>query len=231
MAEPTKHILGSYDSALRNLQNDLLMMASLCERNLRNSLGCLLSRDEELCNVTIADDEEIDQLEKTVDKDGIDLLRRFQPVAGDLRHIVAAMKLSSNLERIADQAVSIARRAKELNLQPPLKPLIDIPRMATIATEMLRDTVTAFVEEDPDLARAIIKRDKEVDEINRQLQRELTSFMLESPNTITRALQLLTISRNIERIADHAKNIAEEVYYLYRASDIRHEGSSGTPGA
>ena len=100
------------------LQNDLLMMASLCERNLRNSLGCLLNRDEDLCNVIIADDEEIDQLEKHVDKYGIDLLRRFQPVASDLRHVIAAMKLSSNLERIADQAVNIARKARKLNRAP-----------------------------------------------------------------------------------------------------------------
>ena len=145
--------------------------------------------------------------------------------------MLVASKIASNLERIADQAVSISRRARELNTQPPLKPLIDIPRMAAIATEMLRDTVTAFVEEKPDLARSIIKRDKEVDEINRQLQRELTSFMLESPNTITRALQLLMVSRNIERIADHAKNIAEEVYYLFRASDIRHENAGQPPQA
>ena len=109
------------------LQNDLLMMASLCERNLRNSLGCLLNRDEDLCNVTIADDEEIDQLEKQVDKNGIDLLRRFQPVASDLRHVIAAMKLSGNLERIADQAVNIARKARKLN-RAPLLPEVHFPR-------------------------------------------------------------------------------------------------------
>src|ERR1017187_9378133 len=107
MTETSRHILGSYDAGIAALQNDLLMMASLCERNLRNSLGCLLNRDEDLCNLTIADDEEIDQLEKQVDKNGIDLLRRFQPVASDLRRVVSAMKLSSNLERMADQGTNI----------------------------------------------------------------------------------------------------------------------------
>src|SRR3984957_8356763 len=136
MAEPSRHILGSYDAALASMQNDLLMMASLCERNVRNSLGCLFNRDEDLCNVTIADDEEIDQLEKQVDKIGIDLLRRFQPVASDLRHVVAAMKLSSNLERIADQATNIARKARKLNKHPALPEILLLTPMQEHAMAM-----------------------------------------------------------------------------------------------
>jgi phosphate transport system protein len=145
------------------------------------------------------------------------------PVATDCRFMLVASKISSNLERIADQAVAIARRSLELNREPLLKPLIDIPRMAQIAEGMLRDGITAFVDRKPELAQEIIKRDKEVDAINKQLARELTSFMLEDPATITRALNLTIVARCLERIADHCKNIAEEVYYLYQAVDIRHE--------
>jgi phosphate transport system protein len=143
--------------------------------------------------------------------------------------MLVASKISSNLERIADQAVAIVRRARELNKEPLLKPLIDIPRMAQIAEGMLRDGITALIDRKPALAQEIIKRDKEVDGINKQLARELTSFMLEDPSTITRALNLTIVARCLERIADHCKNIAEEVYYLYQAVDIRHERSGEKP--
>lgn len=221
----------NFEQQLTKIRETLLMMASLTDRNLNLAMRSLVMRDDSLAATVESEDSQIDQLEISVDEMVISFMATHGPVAKDCRFMLVASKIASNLERIADQAVSIARRARELNLQPPLKPLIDIPRMAGIANEMLRDTVTAFVEEKPDLARGIIKRDKEVDEINRQLQRELTSFMLESPNTITRALQLLMVSRNIERIADHAKNIAEEVYYLFRASDIRHENAGQPPQA
>ncbi len=221
----------NFEQQLTKIRETLLMMASLTDRNLNLAMRSLVMRDDSLAATVESEDSQIDQLEISVDEMVISFMATHGPVAKDCRFMLVASKIASNLERIADQAVSIARRARELNLQPPLKPLIDIPRMAGIANEMLRDTVTAFVEEKPDLARGIVKRDKEVDEINRQLQRELTSFMLESPNTITRALQLLMVSRNIERIADHAKNIAEEVYYLFRASDIRHENAGQPPQA
>jgi phosphate transport system protein len=219
----------NFEQQLAKIRETILMMASLTDLNLNLALRALVMRDDAMADTVVAEDSQIDQLEISIDEMVINFMATQAPVAKDCRFMLVASKIGSNLERIADQAVSIARRARELNVQPSLKPLIDIPRMAAIANEMLRDTVTAFVEEKPDLARAIIKRDKEVDEINRQLQRELTSFMLESPNTITRALQLLMISRNVERVADHAKNIAEEVYYLYRASDIRHENAQQTP--
>jgi phosphate transport system protein len=137
-----------------------------------------------------------------------------------------ASKISSNLERIGDSAVTIVRRSLELNREPLLKPYIDIPRMAQIAEGMLRDGITALVDHKPELAQEIVRRDKEVDAINKQLARELTTFMLEDPKTITRAMNLTLVARSLERIADHAKNIAEEVYYLYHAIDIRHERSS-----
>jgi phosphate transport system protein len=140
--------------------------------------------------------------------------------------MLVASKISSNLERIGDSAVTIVRRSLELNREPLLKPLIDIPRMAQIAESMLRDSITALVDHKPELAQEIVRRDKEVDNINKQLARELTTFMLEDPKTITRAMNLTLVARSLERIADHAKNIAEEVYYLHHAIDIRHERSN-----
>jgi phosphate transport system protein len=132
------------------------------------------------------------------------------------------MKISQNLERVGDAAVTIARRAVDLGSEPQLKPYVDLPRMATMALEMLRDAITAFINREPDLARAVVPRDVEVDVLNRQLHRELSSFMVERPSNISRCLHLMVISKTLERVADHATNVAEEVVYLYEAIDIRH---------
>jgi phosphate transport system protein len=225
MAETPRHILGSYDAAISALQNDLLMMASLCERNLRNSLGCLLNRDEDLCNVTIADDEEIDQLEKQVDKIGIDLLRRFQPVASDLRHVIAAMKLSSNLERIADQAVNIARKARKLNRAPLTAEVNFLDPMYREVTSMLSDVLQAYTESSVDLAISIPARDKKLDAMNHEITDKLTVQMTKYPERITEYLDLIFIARHLERAGDHVKNIAEDVVYAIAAEDIRHMGA------
>jgi phosphate transport system protein len=146
------------------------------------------------------------------------------PLATELRLITMAMKISQNLERVGDEAVTIARRAIDLNAEPQLKPYVDLPRMATMSLEMLRDAISAFINREPDKARAVVPRDKDVDDLNRQLHRELSSYMVERPATITRCLRLMVISKSIERIADHATNIAEDVVYLYEAKDIRHAG-------
>jgi phosphate transport system protein len=208
---------------LANIRETLLMMASLADRNLSLAMRALVERDEKLAATVETEDTQLDELEVTIDELVINHMATHAPVATDCRFMLVASKISSNLERIADQAVAIARRSLELNREPLLKPLIDIPRMAQISEGMLRDSVTAFIERKPELAQEIIKRDKEVDIINKQLARELTSFMLEDPTTITRALNLTIVARCLERIADHCKNIAEEVYYLYSAIDIRHE--------
>ena len=202
------------------------MMASLADRNLALAMRALVERDEKLAAAVEAEDSQLDELEVTIDEMVINHMATHAPVATDCRFMLVASKISSNLERIADQAVAIARRSLELNQEPLLKPLIDIPRMAQIAEGMLRDSITALVDHKPELAQEIVKRDKEVDAINKQLARELTSFMLEDPATITRALNLTLVARCLERVADHAKNIAEEVYYLYHAVDIRHERAS-----
>lgn len=230
MADTTRHILGSYDAALSALQNDLLMMASLCERNLRNSLGCLLNRDEDLCNVTIADDEEIDQLEKQVDKNGIDLLRRFQPVATDLRHVVAAMKLSGNLERIADQAVNIARKARKLNRAPLLPEVHFLDPMYGEVTSMLSDVLRAYTENNIDMAIGIPARDKTLDAMNHEITENLTVQMTKYPERITEYLDLIFIARHLERAGDLVKNIAEDVVFAIAAEDIRHMGAQ-RPGS
>jgi len=208
------------------IRETLLMMASLADRNLALAMRALVERDEKLAAAVEAEDSQLDQLEINVDDMVINHMATHAPVATDCRFMLVASKISSNLERIGDSAVSIVRRSVELNREPLLKPLIDIPRMAQIAEGMLRDGITALVDHRPELAQEIVRRDKEVDAINKQLARELTTFMLEDPKTITRAMNLTLVARALERIADHAKNIAEEVYYLYHAIDIRHERSS-----
>lgn len=203
------------------LKEMLLTMGSRAEAMLAKSIEALVRRDENLAREAIDDDEMLDALEKSVDEKAILLLAKA-PLATDLRLIAAAMKISQNLERVGDEATSIARRAIDLNQEPQLKPYVDIPRMAAIALEMLKDALDAFVNRNTERARAVVPRDKEVDQIHKQLQRELVSYMIESPATITRSLHLMTISKRIERIADHATNIAEEVVYIYEARDIRH---------
>ena len=214
---------GPASEQISNIRQTLLMMASLANRNLALAMRALVERDEKLAASVEAEDSQLDELEISIDELVINHMATHAPVATDCRFMLVASKISSNLERIADQATAIARRSIELNKEPLLKPLIDIPRMAEIAEGMLRDDITALIERKPELAQEIIKRDKEVDQINKQLARELTSFMLEDPSTITRALNLTIVARCLERVADHCKNIAEEVYYLYQAVDIRHE--------
>jgi phosphate transport system protein len=224
MANPSRHILGFYDAALSAMQNDLLTMAGHCERNLRNSLSGLLNRDDDLCNLTIADDEEIDQLQKQVDRNGIDVLRRFQPVAGDLRYVVAAMKLSGHLERVADQAVKIARKARKLNRVPILPELNLIDPMDRELSSMLADSLRAYIDGDLDLAIGIPPRDKILDGLNHDITEALTARMAKSPERMTDYLELIFIARHVERAGDHVKNIAEDIVYAVAAEDIRHMG-------
>src|SRR5499427_2820692 len=162
-----RHILGNFDEALTSLRNSVLMMAGLAERTLDRAIRGLLQRDDNLCVTAIADDEEIDQLEKQIDKDGVDVLLRFQPVASDLRRVVAAMKLSPNVERIADQATNIARRARKLNKHPALPEVEIIVPIQAHAMAMFKDAIDAFIREDVDLGRAVVARDKDLDRMNK----------------------------------------------------------------
>ena len=220
---PPKHILGTFDEALSSLRNNVLMMAGLAERTLDRAVKGLLQRDDNLCTTAIADDEEIDQLEKQIDKDGVDVLLRFQPVASDLRRVVAAMKLSPNIERIADQATNIARRARKLNRHPPLPEVEIIVPIQAHAMAMFKDSIDAFTREDVDLGRAVVARDKDLDYMNKMANRKLTERMAQDPKQLRGYLNLIFVSRCLERVGDHATNIAEDAVYVAAAEDIRHQ--------
>ena len=220
----------NFDNELTGLKEKLLTMASYAESAVTMAINALTERDDELARRVMADDVIVDQLEIEIDELAIHLLSKA-PLATDLRLITVAMKISHDLERVSDEATTIARRSLELSLEPQLKPYIDIPRMAGMALEMLKDALDAFVNRDPAKARAIVPRDKEVDQLNKQLHRELSSFMVERPSNITRCLNLMVISKSLERVADHATNVAEEVVYLYEARDIRHSGQASAAAA
>ena len=218
-----KHILGTFDEALASLRNNVLMMSGLTERSLEQAMKGLFERNDNVCANAIADDEEIDQLEKQIDKDGVDILLRFQPVASDLRRVVSAMKLSSNLERMADQATTIARRARKLNQHPPLAEVELIRPMYQQAMWMFKDSIDAFVREDVELGRAIVPRDEKLDDLNRSASRKLIDRMAQDPQQLRGYLNLIFVGRCLERVGDHATNIAEDAVYAAAAEDIRHQ--------
>ncbi len=209
------------EKELGELREKLLTMASCSEAAVTRSVKALVERDDELSRRVMVDDAVVDRFEVDIDEMCIQLLAKA-PLATDLRFIMVVMKISGHLERISDEATTIARRSIELSVEPQLKPYVDVPRMATMALEMLKTALDAFVNHNPAGARAIPPKDKDVDLLNKQLHRELSSYMVERPSTISRCLNLMVISKSLERIADHAANVAEEVVYLWEARDIRH---------
>ena len=211
-----------FENELQALRNQLLTMGGLVEERVHRAVHALIHRREEEAQRIIASDKEINDLQMEIDDRCLKLLATQTPLAVDLRLITSAMKINADLERVGDQAVNIAENALVLLPQPPLKPLIDIPRMATIAEKMIRDALDAFVKKDAQLAREVLRRDDEVDELKDQVFRELLTYMMADPGTIQRALALILISRNLERIADHATNIAEDVIFLVEGKDVRH---------
>ena len=211
-----------FDSELESLRTHLLQMGDRAIELTRLSLRSLMEADLALADKVIATDDEIDKLEVQIDDEAIRYMTLRGPVASELRVVIVGMKASHDLERVGDEATNIARRARKLAIEPKLELYADIPRMANIALEMLRDALDCFVHEDEQKALAVIRRDSEVDNINRLVYRRLTSYMIEKPDTIARALELMFISKSIERIADHATNIAEEMIYLAKGKDVRH---------
>jgi len=211
-----------FDAELETFRSHLLLMGEKSIEQVRRSLKALVEGDISLADQVIAADDEIDRLEVEIDDEAIRYMNLRAPIATELRLLIVGMKASHDLERVGDEATNIARRAVRLHADPPLKPYVDIPRMADIAIEMLRDALDCFLNGDAQKALEVVRRDTEVDTINHQLYRELTSFMIEKPDTISRALELMFISKSIERIADHATNIAEEMVFLFKAKDIRH---------
>ena len=220
-----KHILGTFDEALTSLRKDLLMMAGLAERSLDRAIKGFLQRDDDLCANAIADDEEIDQLEKQIDKDGFEILLRFQPVASDLRRVISTIKLSPNIERVGDQATNIAKRARKLNRHPPLPEVELIVPMQSYAMTMFKDSINAYVRENVELANSVCSRDKQLDEMNRDANKKLTERMMADSEQLRGYFNLILISRSLERVGDYATNIAEDAVYAAAAEDIRHKGS------
>ena len=203
-----------------------MRMAGLAERAISNAIEALVKRDTPLAEKTIAEDEQINQMELLIDDWCLKLLALHQPMAADLRFITSAMRINTELERIGDLSVNIAERVISLNQEPQLKPYIDIPRMAEIAQSMVKDVLDAFVNRDSKLARSVCERDDLVDGLNDQVFRELLSYMISDPKTIARAVHLMIVCRCLERIADHATNIAEDVIFMVDALVIKHHADT-----
>ena len=218
-----------FDQELDDLKQKLLRMGAAVENQIQTALRALVERDTELAQQVIENDLRINTLDVQVDEDSIRLLALHQPTAKDLRFITTAMKISTELERMSDLAENIAERALELNEEPQLKPYIDIPRMGSWTLRMVKESLDAFVNRDAALARKVCADDDFVDDLTQQLFRELLSFMLENPKTITRAIRLTFIGKYIERIADHATNVAELVVYLVEGKIIRHTAPPVAP--
>jgi len=211
-----------FHEELEALKQTLLAMGGLVEDQIRRVMKALLERDDVMAQEVIERDRQVNTYDVEVDEQCVSLLALYQPAAGDLRFITTAMKIVTDLERIGDQAVNIAQRVLELNREPQLKPYIDLPRMAEQAQRMVKESLDAFVARDTALARQVCGEDSEVDLLKEQIFRELLIFMMEDPRTIPRAIRLILISRFMERVADHATNIAEMVVYLVEGKMVRH---------
>ncbi|HEY5514122.1 MAG TPA: phosphate signaling complex protein PhoU [Geomonas sp.] len=217
-----EHFSRLFDAELNEIREKLLEMGGKVELMIANALRSLLERNTELAEETIAFDHEINRLEMEIDEKCLEVLARRQPAARDLRFITLALKIVTDLERIGDQCTNIAKRVKELNQEPSLKPYIDLPRMAQAASTMVKEALDAFVRGDENLAIKVCEDDQVVDDLNEQIQRELLTFMLGDPSTISRAIKINYISKCLERIADHATNVAEMVIFMIKGKDIRH---------
>jgi phosphate transport system protein len=211
-----------FDEELNALKARLLLMGGHAEAAVHKSIDALKKRDAALAEEIFASDRTIDQLEIEIDERCLHLLALRQPVGQDLRFITSALKIVNDLERVGDLAVNIAQSAIKLSREPELKPLVDIPRMGEIATHMLTEALDAFVRNDAAAARIILTEDDAVDHLKSQLFRELLSYMIVKPDTISRALELILVSRNLERVADLATNVAEEVVFIAEARVVKH---------
>jgi phosphate transport system protein len=216
------HTYRRIDEQLRLLRRQLLDMGALVEQQIINALAALMERDDALAKQTVIRDHLINQIDKDIDELCVQLLARYQPAAGDLRLITTALKITTDLERMGDLAAHICERAQELNAVPALLPLIDIPEMADIAQRMVRESLDAFVRDDIELALEVCAADDQIDALHGQLFRVLLSYMSENPQTIPRAIRLLSVTKCLERIADHATNVAEMVIFMVKGKRIRH---------
>jgi phosphate transport system protein len=218
------HTSREYETELQKLRDRLLLMGAKVEEIIKGSMQSLIERDSDLAKRMIQADRRINQLELAIDQTCLQILARRQPVASDLRFITIAMKLVTDLERIGDLAVNLSERVLELNEEPPLKPYVDLPRMAEEAQGMVHDALDAFVEGDAEKADEVIKRDATVDAYYTQIFRELLTYMMEDARNIFRATRLQSIAKYLERIGDHATNLSEMVIFMVRGKDVRHAG-------
>jgi phosphate transport system protein len=224
----TLHTDRHFEGELQTLQQLLLRMGGLVEQQIARAIESLVERDSDLARDVIERDREVNQLDILIDEECLKVIALHQPAAGDLRLVTTALKINTDLERIGDMAVNVCERAIELNEEPTLKPYIDIPHMAKEAQAMVRTSLDSFVQRDTELAVQVIDQDDVVDALAHQLYRELLSYMAEDPKTISRATKILLISKYLERIADHATNIAEMVVFMVDGTMIRH--STSLPG-
>ncbi|MEK6683462.1 MAG: phosphate signaling complex protein PhoU [Nitrospirota bacterium] len=213
-----------FDEELKTLKEKILRMGAMVEEQIAYAIKALVERDSDRARRVIENDRCVNALDVEIDEDCLRLIALHQPMAGDLRFLTTAMKISTELERMSDLAENISERTIELNEEPQLKPYIDIPRMAEHAQRMVNESLNAFVNRDSNLARKVCRDDDFIDDLNHQIFRELLSFMIEDPQTTTRAIRISFVSKNLERIADHATNIAELVVYLVEGKIIRHTG-------
>jgi phosphate transport system protein len=227
--EPLERHGRHFQEELEQLKTRLLEMGGLAEEQVRLAVKALMERDRELIELTLHGDDPLNRLHIEIDGRCFTLLALHQPMAVDLRSIVAAVKINTDLERVGDLAINIAEAARRYAQHAPVKKLIDIPRMATIAQSMLRDSLDAFVRRDTDLAQRVLNEDDKLDALKTQIFRELLTYMLQDPATIEAALDLILISRHLERIGDHATNIAEDVIFMVSARDVRHHAGEGQP--
>jgi len=211
-----------FQKELAELKENLLKMAAIVEEAIRNSVQSLVKKDSDLARKVFEVEDRINKMEIAIDEMCLKLLALRQPMAADLRFITSGMRIITDRERMGDQAVNISERAISINQEPQIKPYIDIPRMAEIAQSMVKDVLDAFVNRDPKLARSVCARDDVVDGLNDQVVRELLTYMVSDPKTITRSVHLMIVARCLERIADHATNIAEDVIFMVDALVIKH---------
>ncbi len=224
---PSEQVVRHFQEALEQLKARLLEMGGLAEEQVRLAMQGLVERDRDIIERVMAGDGPLNALHIEIDGRCFTLLALFQPMAVDLRAIVAAVKINTDLERVGDLAINIAEAARHYVNHPPVKKLIDIPRMATIAQAMLRDALDAFVRRDTALAQRVLDQDDLLDDLKTQIFRELITYMLQDPSTIEPALGLILISRHLERIGDHATNIGEDVIFMVSARDVRHHAADG----
>lgn len=217
-----QHTVKQYDLELNEIRRRLLEMGGSVEKMIGDAMQSLVTRDTDLAEATIAFDHRINRMEVEIDDRCLQVLALRQPAARDLRFITLALKIVTDLERIGDQCRNIAKHARHLNVEPPLKPYIDLPRMADAAATMVHESLDAFVRGDADLAQKVCSDDALVDQLNEQINRELLTFMLSDPTTITRSIRVTAVAKCLERVADHATNVAEMVIFMVKGKDIRH---------